>query len=104
MYLHSKVDSQSRDELEGLFRKNPLKLEFNNPLVNMLSKTTDGVLTRVKSDSLNKDFRVNYVPFANFYKNIISDQKGGKRKKKRRGKKTKRKINRKRRLRKTRRN
>ena len=75
LYLHSKVDSQSRDELEGLFRKNPLKLEFNNPLVNMLSKTTDGVLTSVKNDSIDKDFKVNYVPFSKFYERVISDQR-----------------------------
>lgn len=102
--LHPKVSSEMRSELIDLFKKNPLTLKFNNPLVNMLSKTADGVLTSVKNDSINNDFKVNYIPFAKFYERVISDQKGGKRKKKRRGKKTKRKINRKRRLRKTRRN
>ena len=98
LYTHPKVNSKSRAELDDLCKKNPLKFEFNNPIVNMLSKTADSVLTSVKNDAIKGKFKVNYLPFAHLYNKVNSIQKGGKSKrKKRRGKKTKRKINKKKR-------
>ena len=91
LYLHDNVsDKGLRAELDDLFKKNPIELEFDDPLVKMLSKTTSGILTNVGSDALDRDFKVNYVPLAEFY-GKIGDKKGGKRKRnKRKGKKTKR--------------
>lgn len=105
LYLDHKVSDKDRAKLDELFKRNPIELRFDNPLVKMLSKTTSGILTNVKNDSLDGDFKVNYVPLAKFYNKIGDNKKGGKRKRtKGKRKKTKRKINRKRRLRKTRRN
>lgn len=91
LYLNDKVSDKDRAELDELFKKNPIELEFDDPLVKMLSKTTSGILTNVGSDALDGDFKVNYVPLAEFYDKIGDDKKGGKRKRnKRKGKKTKR--------------
>ena len=102
LYLHDKVSDKDRAELDELFKKNPIELKFDHPLVKMLSKTTSGILTNVGSDALDGDFKVNYVPLAKFY-NEIGDKKGGKRRRTK-GKRRKTKRNRKRKLRKTLRN
>ena len=96
LYLHHKVSDKDRAELDELFKKNPIELEFDDPLVKMLSKTTSGILTNVKNDSLDGDFKVNYLPLVKFYNKIGDDKKGGKRRRTK-GKRKKTKRNRKRR-------
>jgi hypothetical protein len=96
LYLHHKVSDKDRAELDELFKKNPIELGFDDPLVKMLSKTTSGILTNVKNDSLDGDFKVNYLPLVKFYNKIGDDKKGGKRRRTK-GKRKKTKRNRKRR-------
>lgn len=65
-WLYLNTNNQGREKLNKLFIKYPISIKFNNGLVKMFTKSSGGILSKMKRDTENKNpFHVDYIPLVN---------------------------------------